>query len=32
MVKPKPDSVEVQAAALSVPERVLLFRAAGKTE
>jgi hypothetical protein len=32
MAKPKPDSADVQATALSVPERVLLFCVASKTE
>ena len=32
MAKPKSDSLEVQSAALSVPERVLLFCVASKTE
>jgi len=32
MAKPKPDSADVQAAALNVPERVLLFCVASKTE
>jgi hypothetical protein len=32
MTRPKPDSASVQAAALSVPERVLLFCVASGTD
>jgi hypothetical protein len=32
MARPRPDSADVQAAALSVPERVLLFCAASGTD
>ena len=32
MARPKPDSTAVQAAALSVPERVLLFCVASGTD
>ena len=32
MARPKPDSAAVQAATLSVPERVLLFCAASGTD
>jgi hypothetical protein len=32
MAKPKPDSSELQAAALTIPERQLLFCVASKTD
>ena len=32
MARPRPDSAAVQAAALSVPERVLLFCVASRTD